>query len=562
MHSLIETFRRQIGIESQAPIIALLLLSAACVVVGFADHGFLNGNESDYVESAREMFRGGSLIVPTLNGLPYVEKPPLFQWLLLAAFHVGGVSEFAARSVPLIASLALCFALVHFSSILEIGGRPWTAAYVYLTSVGVVLMSAVAMPDVLLNSLFGIGCLAFAAALKTKSRNLTRLTGLSLGLACLAKGFVALLLFALIVAAYVAAKGKDRKLVFDLWRDPLAWILLTAPWLAWIVAAEVSLPGTAWHFVVDEHILRFLGLRQPRDYYSGSILYYVPRIFLFAFPWISVVIFGWTAGRHEETDGRRDTRHFLWACVWVTFVFFSLSQAKANYYVTLCLPPLALLEADYLQVLLRKKKIAWLLQSIVVPSLILIAGVAVYQWAVATGRVEAYGAKDGSVAITTAILVVLCLALVALTQFRWRQAAALGIGVLTLPLIFQLRHIAVTADPWTSSREMAAYIKSKFHDSPLYLYQDYEAYGGLPIYLDRNIPVIDSRSNDLYYGSRVRPADPLLVKAGAVPRTRPALVVVLDGRQNAFQRTALASRAEVVRKIGKATLYRLTAGKS
>jgi hypothetical protein len=36
-----------------------------------------------------------------------------------------------------------------------------------------------------------------------------------------------------------------------------------APLGLWLLATEMTLPGPARHFIVDEHILRFLGTRPP-----------------------------------------------------------------------------------------------------------------------------------------------------------------------------------------------------------------------------------------------------------------------------------------------------------
>src|SRR5262245_20162004 len=47
-------------------------------------------DEGRYAGVAREMLRGDGL-VPTLDGLPFFHKPPLFYWLDMAAMHVVGV---------------------------------------------------------------------------------------------------------------------------------------------------------------------------------------------------------------------------------------------------------------------------------------------------------------------------------------------------------------------------------------------------------------------------------------------------------------------------------------
>lgn len=538
--------------------LGLVLLAAINILSGIADYGFLNNNECLYVESARELLRSGHWMIPSLNGLPYLEKPPLMDWLLAGAFRIGGLTEMAARSVPLLASILTALALMRLSPLLGVRGVPGAAGYIYLTSFGVMLMSSAAMPDALLNGLFGVGCVALVAAVRTHSRNLLRLSALLIGLACLVKGFLPLALLVLILAVYLVIKRQQVAPVLKLWRDPLAWLLVCGPLLAWIIAAEISLPGAAQRFVVDEHILRFLGLRQPDDYYSGSVFYYVPRLVLFAFPWIGVLLFSWAAARRNRVSDERDTRHFLWVCVWVPFAFFSVSQAKANYYATLCLPAMAVLTADYLHVLLQKEKRRWLGASIVVAAVLLLALEALGLWAAADAHEpQLIGYPGSSFRMAVAGVLILGMVLLVLAQFGWRKLAALGVGAMIVPVTFQLHQLASAADAEISARAMAGYIRSHFAHAPVFLYRDYEAYGSLPVYLGRITPVIDSRSNDLYFGSRLRPHDASLVTAQTVLDTENALIVVRDEREDAFRRSDLSSRSRAVHRAGGATLYQL-----
>ena len=53
-------------------------------------------DEGRYAEVAREMLHGDGL-VPTLLGLPFFHKPPLFYWLDMAAMQLLGAHVFAAR---------------------------------------------------------------------------------------------------------------------------------------------------------------------------------------------------------------------------------------------------------------------------------------------------------------------------------------------------------------------------------------------------------------------------------------------------------------------------------
>src|SRR5882762_4045158 len=54
-------------------------------------------DEGRYVGVAWEMLRSGDWAVPTLNGLPFFHKPPLFYWITAGSMSLFGLHEEAAR---------------------------------------------------------------------------------------------------------------------------------------------------------------------------------------------------------------------------------------------------------------------------------------------------------------------------------------------------------------------------------------------------------------------------------------------------------------------------------
>ena len=54
-------------------------------------------DEGRYAGVAWEMVRSGDWLTPTLNGLPYFHKPPLFYWLTAVSLSLFGTIEWAAR---------------------------------------------------------------------------------------------------------------------------------------------------------------------------------------------------------------------------------------------------------------------------------------------------------------------------------------------------------------------------------------------------------------------------------------------------------------------------------
>lgn len=533
----------------------LAVLSLVAFFYGLGNYGIINGNESLYVEAAREMALSGEWAIPTLDGLPYLEKPPLFIWLIAAANNLGAFSvEVSARLVTASAAMLLTMGIVRFSVLLSVGKRGFAAAFIFITSLGIDIMSRVAMPDLLLTALFSLGCFGFLAAVETQSLNQLRVAAGLLGAASMIKGALALALFALIVLAFYYLEPTRRSDIRKLARDPVAAALMVLPLCLWLIAIEFKLPGAAAYVVVNEHILRFLGLREPHDYYSGSILYYVPRLFLFFFPWAGVLLFGWLARSRDTTPDKLRVRRFLWLCVWIPFGFFTLSSAKANYYILLCIPPMSLLTADHLPDLLRERRRFHLAMAVIVPVVLLVAII----WEVSTGKsAPLMTLRDGSGALTVSVLLALSLVALVLIQAGWRRPAVLCLGGLLVPVWFQFDHLIGRAEPFMSARTMAAFISEHYPDAPVFLYEDFEAFGALPIYLSRTIPVIDSKSNDLYFGRRIRPNDPNLVGEDIVIKSGgDALVVVMTDRLGDFANSPLGKCSRELTAIGRARLFR------
>ncbi len=53
--------------------------------------------EAMYALIPQEMLASGQWLTPTLNGAPYLDKPPLLYWLTGLVYKIFGVSDGAAR---------------------------------------------------------------------------------------------------------------------------------------------------------------------------------------------------------------------------------------------------------------------------------------------------------------------------------------------------------------------------------------------------------------------------------------------------------------------------------
>src|SRR5215475_14326056 len=85
---------------TRGPALEIAAPSALAALIFFFNlgrYGLWEPDEARYAEIAREMLALHDFIVPHLNYVPYVEKPPMLYWLTAASMLAFGINEFAAR---------------------------------------------------------------------------------------------------------------------------------------------------------------------------------------------------------------------------------------------------------------------------------------------------------------------------------------------------------------------------------------------------------------------------------------------------------------------------------
>ena len=92
----------------------MVALAALTLGVGLGRAGRLTYHEAFVAQAAREMIAWGDLLVPTLGGRPWLEKPPLAIWLVaLSGRLAGGVGEAVARAPSAVAATLLVAGVGH-----------------------------------------------------------------------------------------------------------------------------------------------------------------------------------------------------------------------------------------------------------------------------------------------------------------------------------------------------------------------------------------------------------------------------------------------------------------
>jgi 4-amino-4-deoxy-L-arabinose transferase and related glycosyltransferases of PMT family len=332
---------------------ALLFICGLWFAIFFASlfsPPLLDDADATHANAARHMVLSGDWVTLKVNGIRYLEKAPLPYWLDSISFRVFGFNTFAAHLPQAIGVLLLALLGYHWSRRAYGERAAFYTGLAILTSAGVFLFTRIYIPEVLLSLFLSIALYCLLRALGEKDavililnevkgknrisseapRSLSSSTyayimWTTLALAVLTKGLVALVFFFGAAILYLALTGEWRQ-----WRTlkPFTGLLLflaiAAPWhiLAGLRnTGGMNGHGFFWFYFVNEHFLRFLGKRYPKDYNKlpGYLFWSLHLIWLF--PWSLFVpvalIQGWrqwqqrkNAYKHAVKMGREPQVHF------------------------------------------------------------------------------------------------------------------------------------------------------------------------------------------------------------------------------------------------------------
>ncbi len=114
---------------------AFLAIVLLCAMLADISHNYLWGpDEPREAEIAREVLTGNNWITPHLDGLPFLEKPPLYYDLVAAAFALTGkIKPTVARSVSTLLGVLMLASVFMFGYLWGGTRRAWLAAIALIT---------------------------------------------------------------------------------------------------------------------------------------------------------------------------------------------------------------------------------------------------------------------------------------------------------------------------------------------------------------------------------------------------------------------------------------------
>jgi len=342
--------------------LAILLAIAAITYVICASSPPSLSDDVDAVEAqiSRNMVVSGDWVTQRLDGVAYLEKSPLMNWLIAISYEIFGVHDWAARIPIVLSAIGLAWLTAAFGKWAFGNLAGFYAGLCVATCIGLFLFTRILIPDVMLTFTIALAMWAFLRVLDEDERHPRRwayLLAVSLGTGLLLKSLIGMVFP---VAAALVYLGLTRQ-IFSLktWRrfHPFTGVLIilviavpwhvlatirNPPYFAWTLhSGPGQYHGFLWFYFINEQLLRFLNLRYPRDYNTVPRIYFWLFHLVWLFPW-SVYFPAVFRLSYKPVDRAGRTR--LLAACWIGFVlvFFTFSTTQ-EYYSMPIYPAMALL---------------------------------------------------------------------------------------------------------------------------------------------------------------------------------------------------------------------------
>ena len=372
--------------KSRSPIAVLALMLLVLTATAWM-RPLMLPDEGRYVGVAWEMVRSGDWLTPTLNGLPFFHKPPLFYWITASSISLFGLHEWAARLASIAGAALGAFSLWWFLR------RWWGERLADLTAVALLAQPLFFIGGQFANlDMLVAGCitativLGAGAALSMEAGKPWRsaLAGAwaTAALGVLVKGLIGIVIPGGVLLVWLLLARRWRLIGRLLWWPGL--LLFAAIAVPWFWSMQQRFPDFLHYFFVVQHFQRFAG----GGFNNVWPFWFYPAVLLLAsLPWLPWLFGNGRAASQPtaalDADGRAVT--LLMLC-WLALVllFFSIPASKLLGYILPAVPPLAALMARGFAVwrmdLSRKRKGWWLSLTVTtVLSIGVVVGVAVKQ---------------------------------------------------------------------------------------------------------------------------------------------------------------------------------------
>lgn len=484
------------------PLLVFIVLFAALVLYGYSPWGLWETDEGRYADVARSMLERGDFITPRINGVVFLDKPPLVYWTTAASLALFGNRESWARFPQLLFAGGTLLVIHRIGVLLYDRRRALITTLVLATSVGFFAGSHILTLDLALTFFVALTLLAFLKATRETAashRWYLLMFAASAG-GMLTKGLIGVLLPCMTIASYLTFRGEWRRMREIPWfMGTLLFAVIATPWY---LAVSMANPEFPRYFFLHEHLARFATGVHGRE---GGWLYYLGAMGVGFFPWcMASPLFLIRTGRRDTllvSRPRSEGSALILSWLIPGLLFFTIARSKLPLYVLPLYPAAALALAAPLGRHSRaeegSRRLLWWLA---VGPMVLIAGAAIL-WIrsreeIVAIRADASASLVASVAGLVAIAAIACVILVR----SGRPLAGLGaLGGLSTVAAYVVLTVIGAQNFHNETRYFAKVLGEEMRQGErVFAYRCYLR--GLPFYLSSTVGVVAHDSDDIEIG--------------------------------------------------------------
>lgn len=323
-------------------------LTVVFLLFAFFIHFIQIGNLSIYIldeaknaSAAMEMWQTSEWVLPTFNGLPRYDKPPLHYYFFGLAYQLFGVTPFAARFFPaLMGWLTIC--MVFFTVKRNFGIEAGLiSGLALLASVHWVIQFHLAVPDPFLIFFLTASLLCFIRYWEGNHLRKTwlRWMGFVLGLAVLSKGPIAIALVGGTILLFILFQKGGFWRNFKSVLDPFAIVIFLLVSLPWFLLVAWKTDGL-WvqEFFFKHNVSRFAS---PMEGHGGGFYLTLVYVLVGMMPGSLVLLASWKSLLSYASAPTLVKVSLLFSSL--TIVFFMLSGTKLPNYTAPAYPFIAIM---------------------------------------------------------------------------------------------------------------------------------------------------------------------------------------------------------------------------
>ena len=366
-------------IQNKPELACLTILGIFCLIFLFAglnSYPLVDVDETRYAVMARGLIGSGDWSILMLNGTPFTEKPPLFFWMAALSIKYLGFNEFAVRFPTAILATLITFFTYYVGKTIISRKFGMYSALILLSTVFFLMLAHVAILDMTFTVFLtaAIYCGFLTSFCKEEHKKLYWLGFyVSMGLAFLAKGLLALVIPVAVIGLYRLVSGGVKEIFRPLNIIPgfIVFLAIILPWHIHMYQVY------GYRFIYDYFILHhFERLVNAEELGKTRPFFYFVPVFLVGFlPWsVPFVIFLVKKFKRfvrrietktlHFTFGTNERKLILFSAIYFILVFllFSVASGKLPTYILPVFPAASMLTALFFY----KKPMDYFTASIIV----------------------------------------------------------------------------------------------------------------------------------------------------------------------------------------------------